>query len=343
MDTSDRRIVLLGKTGVGKSSLASTIFGEDSLENNPTPKSDTIKCEVETKSVSGRSITVIDTPGLFDTDRSEDELRAEIVRCVVESAPGPHAFLLLLKVDKYTEHEQAVINKIQEYFSEDVFNYAIAVFTHGDQLGEGQTLEDFVGLDQYLTDHVWKKCGGRCFVIDNKYWQDKPKDEYRSNQFQIKEILKSIDKMIKANKDGYYTNEMYQAVEGEIQEDMKVIRRSSVNMSENEIREKAKKSTTEKLLIGLAGVATGVILGALLGLSTSIMAVMGVVVKQKMSPGLLVKAVTKAAAIGHQAAKGADSPMEAAKKTVEAVKDEAQSVFRGLLHKKNEKSEKKDP
>ncbi|KAI9522163.1 hypothetical protein NQZ68_038799 [Dissostichus eleginoides] len=105
MAVSNRRIVILGKTGVGKSSVANTIFGEKLLTNNNTANSETSNCQAETKTISGRSITLIDTPGFFNTETSEEELKPEIIRCITECAPGPHAFLIVFKVDKFTEHE----------------------------------------------------------------------------------------------------------------------------------------------------------------------------------------------------------------------------------------------
>ncbi|XP_060887021.1 GTPase IMAP family member 7-like isoform X1 [Labrus mixtus] len=267
------RLVILGKTGSGKSSLVNTIFGEDMCKINHTSKSETSECKAATKCVDGKSLTLIDTPGFFDTDMSEDDLKPEILRCIVESAPGPHAFLIVFKVDKFTKHEQEVITKIKEYFSEEAFKFATVVFTHGDQLQEGQTIKDFVRKDQNLSDLV-KKCGGRCHVIDNKYWKEKPKNEYRSNQFQVEEILKTVEKTIKDNKDGYYTNEMLQEMESIKQDEIERIRKSSENMSEEEIREKAKRNVFENLLILMAGTATGVVLGAYFGVKIMIKSVL---------------------------------------------------------------------
>lgn len=47
--------------------------------------------------VSGKRITVIDTQGIFDTNRPEEDLRCELVSCLTECAPGPHAFVLVMK------------------------------------------------------------------------------------------------------------------------------------------------------------------------------------------------------------------------------------------------------
>ncbi|XP_059211566.1 uncharacterized protein LOC131990185 [Centropristis striata] len=310
MDESNKRIVILGKPGIGKSSLANTIFGEKRFRTYSALDSETNKCQRETKSVNGRRITLIDTPGYFDTDRPEEELKAEIVRCITECSPGPHAFLIVLKVEKFTEQEQDVITKIKQLFSEEVYKYATVLFTHGDQLSDGQTIMEFVHQNQLLSDVV-KKCGGRCHVVDNKYWKNDQQDEYRSNKFQMEELLKTIDEITEANRGGCYTNEMLQAAEEMIQQEEERIRKkSSPNMSEEEIREQAKVSTFKKLWIKLAGIATGALLGALLGMGV---AVVVMVLRRGAVPTLKAAAAGGAAVgavmgsvTGYQAAENAD-------------------------------------
>ncbi|XP_049423946.1 GTPase IMAP family member 7-like [Epinephelus fuscoguttatus] len=266
MDVSDRRIVILGKTGVGKSSLANTIFGETPFKVDHSLSSGTQECQAQTRLVNGRNITLIDTPGFFDTNRPEEELKREIVRCITECAPGPHAFLIVLTWGSFTEQEQAVINKIKEYFSEEVFKYTIIIFTHGDQLPEGKKINDLLHGNKSVSDLV-KKCGNRCHVTDNKYWQNNQRDEYRNNQFQVKELLKTIDNVTGANKGGCYTNEMLQAVEEKIQQEEESIRQSPGNMSKEEVRKQAKGTVFNRLWIKLAGFGTGALLGALWGLT----------------------------------------------------------------------------
>ncbi|KAI3375699.1 hypothetical protein L3Q82_004009 [Scortum barcoo] len=135
-----------------------------------------------------------DQPG---QQRSEEQPEPEIVRSITECAraSGPHVFLIVLKVEKFTEHEQAVISEISRYFSENVLKYAVIVFTHGDELSEGMKIEEFVSQNKNLSDLV-KKCSGRCHVIDNKRWKNRQQNEYRSNLFQVEELLNTIDKMV---------------------------------------------------------------------------------------------------------------------------------------------------
>ncbi|XP_006808465.1 GTPase IMAP family member 7-like [Neolamprologus brichardi] len=295
MDESARRIVVLGKTGAGKSSIANTLCGEPAFKVNHTPNSGTSECQTKFMSVSGRMVLFIDTPGFFDTDRPEEEMKSEIVRCITECAPGPHVFLIVLKMEKYTEHEKAVIDKINQYFSDEALRFTIIIFTHGDQLPEGMKIEEFVNESEALGDLV-KKCGSRCHVIDNKYWKNNHGDEYRNNRYQVGELLKTIDKIIEANKGGYFTNDMLQQVKRDIQKEEGRIKQSSPDFTEEETATKAKQSVFDNLLFKAAGVTTGALLGAFLGGAIKLM-------KEERSLGLAV-GVALGTAAGVAAAKG---------------------------------------
>ncbi|RVE55595.1 hypothetical protein OJAV_G00234750 [Oryzias javanicus] len=135
-DFAEMRIVVVGKTASGKSSLAHTIFGEEQRPKKSLFHSENTKCEVKTKVVQGKRLTLIDAPGFFDTNMSEDEEKPEIMRCMVECAPGPHAFLIVLKTERFTGQEQSVITKLCEYFSDEALKHAVVVFTYGDQYPE---------------------------------------------------------------------------------------------------------------------------------------------------------------------------------------------------------------
>uniref|UniRef100_A0A3Q4GEM4 AIG1-type G domain-containing protein n=1 Tax=Neolamprologus brichardi TaxID=32507 RepID=A0A3Q4GEM4_NEOBR len=285
-----RRIVLLGKTGAGKSSVANTLFGETTFKMGHSPDSETSICISKSKLINRRSITLVDTPGFFDTSRSEEDMKPNILQCIVECAPGPHAFIVVLKVEKFTDHEKSVIENMFQHFSEEVLRYAVILFTHGDQLLEEMKIEEFVSQSKCLADLV-QKCGGRCHVIDNKYWNNEAKNEYRSNKFQVEQLLKTIDDIVMENKGGYYTNDLLQLlktiekmvveknggyytnkmlehVETAIREQEEHIRQSMPDKTPEEIRKQAKTNVINRFLIQMAGIGTGALLGVFFGVVT---------------------------------------------------------------------------
>uniref|UniRef100_A0AAV2KME9 Uncharacterized protein n=1 Tax=Knipowitschia caucasica TaxID=637954 RepID=A0AAV2KME9_KNICA len=162
------------------------------------------------KKIGDKTVRVFDTPGVFDTDPKSTALGEELYDCIEDCAPGPHAFVLVLRVDRFTKEEKDVVSKIQHYFSEEALKYTTVVFTHGEQLEDGQKIEDWYQENEALRSLV-QKCGGRCHVFDNKYWNNS-KDPYRNNTYQIKQLLQTIEHTVEKNRGGCYTNGFWQDI-----------------------------------------------------------------------------------------------------------------------------------
>ncbi|KAL8577807.1 hypothetical protein ACOMHN_054557 [Nucella lapillus] len=223
------RVVLLGKTGAGKSSLGNSLTGNKPpkaapsqqrderppTHSNPNEgfkigrglKSETVFCDW---SQADRHGTVTDTPGLCDTHLDEEKIYKEVAKSVAVAKPGPNVIIFTLRCDRrFTDEEYKAYQKIKELFSEEMNKHLILVFNGLDCYDDLDTVaeqremlrEEITKFGDKLNDMV-SQAGNRIFGMNNK-----ASDEEKNQQ--TKDLIDMMKTMVEKNgRDVYYRTEM---------------------------------------------------------------------------------------------------------------------------------------
>lgn len=232
-DNQERRIIIIGKVGAGKSAIGNAILGQKVFKSKQSFCSVTQECCVEDVIRNNRRFIVCDTPGANGLLEDRENFMNHLKRCLYVTSPGFHVILFVISAGQRIE--QSDVNMFKEYeklLGDQAYTYSIIAFTRV----EPDECEGLIRDSKEISE-LRRKCGDRVLSFGNQ--QEIRKDLVKTFEEMV-EILVSKNQSLP-----FYQHEAYTEAFKIICEDAKELKRKNKNLSDVDSITGARKAAFE--------------------------------------------------------------------------------------------------
>ncbi|CAG8555476.1 1653_t:CDS:2 [Ambispora gerdemannii] len=176
--------------GAGKSTLGNLLLDqkhdEGSFNVSANMESCTQVCGESEVTIDGQKFNIVDTPGIFDTNKPDAEVFKEIARTVHKCAYGLKAILFVFEAKRFTEEQKNVLDGIKIFLGEDAMNYMIAIFSHATKK-QNENKDEMRKAWNSLISSFIKNIGNRWGISpDSDYFPPEHEKDYQETVDKIK-------------------------------------------------------------------------------------------------------------------------------------------------------------